>query len=127
VDGAYQVSLSRNEEPNSRMEERAQSGLPKRREHAVALQYSESDELPKIIASGAGEIARQILELAQQHSIPIQEDAELTDMLAKLPPGAFISPETYRLVAEIISFLYHSDKKFRLEHQELKPVLGPVE
>lgn len=96
---------------------------PKRREQAVALQYSEADELPRIIATGAGEVARQILELAQAHEIPIQEDQTLAELLSKLPPGAYISPETYRLVAEVISFLYHSDKTFRDAHQELRPVI----
>lgn len=92
-----------------------------KREHAIALQYTELDALPKIIASGAGEIARQILALAEEHGIPIQHDSTLTDMLSSLSVGSSISPDSYRIVAELISFLYHSDQRFRDRHQELKP------
>lgn len=93
------------------------------RAHAIALQYCQQDELPRIVASGAGEIAKQILELAKRHNIPVREDEELTAMLANLNVGAFISPESYQLVAEVISFLYHSDKEWRERHPELKDVM----
>lgn len=97
------------------------------RAQAIALQYTEQDELPRIIASGAGELARQILELAKKHNIPIREDEALTEMLSKLNVGAYISPESYQLVAEVISFLYHTDKEWRGRHPELKPVLERTE
>ncbi|MBX7144125.1 MAG: EscU/YscU/HrcU family type III secretion system export apparatus switch protein [Oligoflexia bacterium] len=96
----------------------------RKREHAVALQYAELDELPRIVATGAGEIARQILALAKEHEIPIQEDATLTEMLSNLSVGAHISPNTYKLVAEIISFLYHTDCEFQKAHPELTPVMS---
>jgi flagellar biosynthesis protein len=93
------------------------------RERAVALQYHESDELPKVIATGAGEIAREIMQIAREHNIPIQEDETLTDLLSQLSVGSPISPESFRIVAELICFLYQTDKDFKVKHPELKGVV----
>ena len=84
-----------------------------KRKHAVALQYSEGDHAPRIVASGAGEIARRILELAEKNNVPIRNDDTLTDLLAKLDVGFEIPPETYRAVAEILAFLYRTDSEWR--------------
>ncbi len=98
---------------------------PAPRQKAVALEYREKDRAPRVLASGAGEVAKRILELAREHDIPISEDATLTDMLSQLQVGSTISPESYRLVAEIISFLYHTDKRWRELRPDLEQVMGP--
>ena len=73
-----------------------------KRERAIALRYSDTNTAPQIIASGAGEIAKRIKQIAAENNIPIREDESLADMLAKLEVGSTISPESYRLVADII-------------------------
>lgn len=83
------------------------------RQRAVALRYEEDDKAPKIIATGAGEIARRILELAKQHDVPIKQDDSLVDILGKLDVDLEIPPETYNAVAEILAFLYRTDEKWR--------------
>jgi flagellar biosynthesis protein len=88
------------------------------REKAVALQYETGESVPRVLASGAGEIARQILRIADEHSIPIHEDAGLTQLLAQIPEGWQIPPETYELVSEIVCFLYGLDIK---QAQQAKP------
>jgi flagellar biosynthesis protein len=93
------------------------------RAQAVALQYNQQDQVPRIVASGSGEIAKQILELARENNIPIKQDEALTDMLAQISVGSYIPPESFRLVAEIISFLYLSDREWREAHPELAPIL----
>lgn len=98
------------------------------REQAVALQYSENDAIPRIISSGAGEVARTIIRLARESGVPVRRDAELVRLLDGLPGGAAIPPETFRLVAEVLAFLYKADAAFREKHPHLKPVLGdPIE
>lgn len=100
------------------------------RERAVALHYQDVEELPRILATGAGEIARQIIRIAQQHGIPVQRDDELTELLSKLDPGGVISPESYRLVAEVICFLYYTDREWQKAHRQLAPAIEiglPVE
>ncbi|MDC0357363.1 EscU/YscU/HrcU family type III secretion system export apparatus switch protein [Oligoflexia bacterium] len=105
------------------MSEKEPNNKKPRREKAVALQYTERDDLPKVLASGAGEIARQIMKLAEEHDVPVQHDQSLANMLSSLNIGADISPETFKLVAEVISFLYHTDQKWQEEHPFLNGVM----
>lgn len=79
------------------------------RNKAVALEYEGVNELPKVVASGVGEVARQIIQLAEAHDIPIHHNTELTDLLSKIPAGTDITPETFRLVAEVLCFLNFAD------------------
>jgi len=84
-----------------------------KRQRAVALRYGADDRAPKVVASGAGEIARRIIELAEEHHVPIKEDDSLVNILAKLDLGYEIPDETYRAVAEILAFLYRTDEEWR--------------
>lgn len=93
------------------------------RKHAVALSYNKVDELPQIVATGAGELARQIIELAERHEIPIHEDQGLAQLLSRLQVGESVSPETFQALAEIMSFLYFVDEEWRAEHEFLAPVI----
>ncbi len=78
---------------------------------AVALKYDPmQNEAPIVAAKGSGLLADRILELAREHSIPVQEDAALVEVLSKLDLDRQIPPELYSLVAEILSFIYRSDK-----------------
>ena len=86
---------------------------------AVALQYRDSEQLPKVITSGVAEVAEKIVALAKANGIPITQDDSLSEMLAKIPAGAVIPQESFRLVAEIVSFLYHCDKEWREKNPEL--------
>ncbi len=94
------------------------------REKAVALQYKSINDLPQIVASGAGEVARQIMQIAEEFGVPVRRDDVLADMLSRLNIGSVISPESYRLVAEVVCFLYHADQKWREEHKELGAVIS---
>ena len=86
------------------------------RKTAVALRYiPPEDTAPRIIASGYGEIARQILEIARQHDIPLHEDPAVAEALVKLEVGTEIPPEFYQIVAEILAFVYSLDKKWEVE------------
>ena len=52
---------------------------------AVALGYNRSqDNAPKVLASGAGEIANKIINLAKEHDIPIKEDPDLIEILSRV-------------------------------------------
>ncbi len=86
-----------------------------RRKKAVALRYSKDERAPKVVASGAGEIARRIIQLAAENNVPVREDDSLTEILAQLDIGYEIPPETYQAVAEILAFLYRADEDWRRE------------
>lgn len=78
---------------------------------AVALKYDPSlGEAPVVTAKGSGLLAERILEKARESGVPVQEDAALVEVLSKLDLDTQIPPELYTLVAEILSFIYRSDK-----------------
>ena len=96
----------------------------RRREKAVALQYDDLSDLPHVTAAGCGQIAKRIIALAEEHGVPIQRNDTLAELLRRANLGDAISPESYTLVAEVISFLYHADEEWRRQHSFLAPVLG---
>ncbi len=85
-----------------------------RRKAAAALRYRRDvDAIPRVTASGRGYIAEKILELAREAGIPIREDASLVEALARLDVGSEIPPELYRIVAEILAFVYRMDQQWK--------------
>lgn len=82
------------------------------RQLAVALGYDvDKDSSPKVLAKGAGHIAARIIELAKEHNIPVREDADLVQALAKLDLGEFIPSELYPAVAEVLAYVYRMNNK----------------
>lgn len=81
---------------------------------AVALLYDqEKSDAPRVIASGRGVIAQKIIETARQAGIHIQEDPDLVEILSKIPVGKDIPVELYQTIAEILSFVYQINDKFK--------------
>jgi flagellar biosynthetic protein FlhB len=75
---------------------------------AIALEYQPGQMgAPKVIAKGAGHIAKRIVELARQHGVPVIERKPLAQALYRLVkldreiPLAF-----YVLVAELLAYVY---------------------
>ncbi|HKJ83553.1 MAG TPA: EscU/YscU/HrcU family type III secretion system export apparatus switch protein [Mariprofundaceae bacterium] len=90
---------------------RAEVAMPDR-EAAVALGYDpDSQGAPKVLAAGFGEVARVILATAREHGVHIHEDANLAELLARVPVGGAIPEEAYQLVAELLAFLCMTDQK----------------
>ncbi len=80
---------------------------PEKRSKAVALRYDHPrDPAPRVVAKGQGRIAEKILEIAREHQIPIHEDPDLVEVLAKIELDRAIPPELYQAVAEVLAFLY---------------------
>ena len=74
---------------------------------AVALTYArDSEEAPRVVAKGHGEIAAAIEKLAKAHGIPIRKDASLASLLAAVELDSFIPVEAYVAVAQILSYIY---------------------
>lgn len=79
---------------------------------AIAMRYDlEKDRSPRIVARGKGAIADKILEIARQNGIPVHEDPELIEALAKLDVQQEIPSELYQVMAEVLTFIYKSNKK----------------
>ncbi len=78
-----------------------------KREFAVALQYDGGNaSAPRVTAKGGGDVAQRIIELAQEHNIPMQENPVMAQALAQIDIGEEIPQQLYLAVAEIIAFAY---------------------
>ncbi|WP_415902782.1 EscU/YscU/HrcU family type III secretion system export apparatus switch protein [Neptuniibacter sp. QD29_5] len=77
------------------------------RQKAIALKYDqEMGKAPLIVAKGMGEIAEQIIALAEENNIHIHESPELVEVLIRLELGDEIPESLYRAIAEVIAFAY---------------------
>lgn len=74
---------------------------------AVALKYDhDQGRAPLVVAKGMGEIAEQIIRLAEENDIHIHESPELVEVLVRLELGDEIPEALYRAIAEVIAFAY---------------------
>ncbi len=89
---------------------------PKKRKKAVAIKYDQSkDSAPKVTAKGDGTIAEHIIELAREAGIPIKENQDLVEILSRLDINQEIPPETYVVVAQILSWVYQINNRAKTE------------
>lgn len=85
---------------------------------AVAVKYDvKKDRAPKILASGRGSMAEEILRLAEENQIPFYEDKTLATLLAKLKFDEEIPPQLYTVVAEVLAFAYQLEKLAKKRQQ----------
>jgi flagellar biosynthesis protein len=83
---------------------------------AAALMYDAGrDSAPRVTAKGRGHIADKIIEEARRHGIPIKEDPALVEILSRLDLDEYIPAELYTAVAEILSFVYAVNERYRQE------------
>ncbi|MCF6344256.1 MAG: EscU/YscU/HrcU family type III secretion system export apparatus switch protein [Devosiaceae bacterium] len=79
---------------------------------AVALNYEkESDNAPKVIAKGYGEVAKRIVETAKENDIIIETNEMLAEALSNVELDETIPIELYEAVAEIIGFVLRANEK----------------
>lgn len=91
----------------------AEKEPPTKRQLAVALRYNEDLEAaPRVLAKGAGGVAQRILDMAKEQKIPVREDPDLVEALAKLDVGALIPTELYPAVAEVLAFVYRENQRY---------------
>lgn len=88
----------------------------KKRQHAVALKYEANKGAPRVTAKGKGVLAEKIIELAKANNIPVREDPDLVEILAKVELGQEIPEEMYKAVAEILAFVYRLNNKWKEDH-----------
>jgi flagellar biosynthesis protein len=89
------------------------NNTPPNREKAVSLKYDpEVSGSPRVTAKGSGLVARKIIELARKHNIPVKEDPDLIQILSRLELNQEIPPSVYKVVAEILAFVYSLNQKY---------------
>ncbi len=87
---------------------------------AVALRYDlDPSHVPKIVASGRGELAESILAAAFAAGVKVRRDADLTELLAAMELGEDIPAEAFVAVAEVLRYVFEANGKLRiLEERE---------
>ena len=81
---------------------------------AAALRYEPGSDLaPVVIASGYGEIAERIINVAEQTGIPVYRDDSVSSMLCMLDVGRNIPPDLYEIVAKIYCSILSTAEKFK--------------
>lgn len=78
-------------------------------QNAVALAYQAGELAPKVVAKGRGMLAEQIIARAREHGVFVHESKELVGLLMQVELDRHIPPELYRVVAELLAWLYHID------------------
>lgn len=74
---------------------------------AVALHYERGvDDAPRVLASGKGHVAEQILAVAHAEGIKVRQDADLIEILSTLDVDSVIPLEAFAAVAEILNYVY---------------------
>ena len=89
------------------------------RKEAVALSYDPNSAVaPKVVATGKGKIAENIVEKARAHDIPIQEDSSLVEILGQLNINVSIPEELYLAVSEVFAYVYQIDRQHGLKKNQ---------
>ena len=80
---------------------------------AVALKYdARKDSVPKVTAKGEGLVAERIIELAREHQVAVKEDPDLLQILSQVDINKEIPPSVYKIVAELLAFIYKLNNKY---------------
>ena len=79
---------------------------------AAALQYDpKTQNAPKILASGKGEIAKKIIQKAKEFDVPLFANEALVNSLLELDIDAEIPQELYQATVEVFVWLAKVEKK----------------
>lgn len=79
------------------------------------------DGAPRVVASGRGAVAEQILNLAFAHGVRVREDADLAAILAGVEVDCEIPLEALAAVAEILSYVYRANAQAGTQAPEERP------
>ena len=69
----------------------------------------DGDALPKVVASGQGRVAEQILEMAFTSGVKVREDADLAELLSVVQLDSEIPADALVAVAEILAYIYRAN------------------
>ncbi|WP_028511366.1 EscU/YscU/HrcU family type III secretion system export apparatus switch protein [Ruminococcus sp. NK3A76] len=84
------------------------------KQKAVALKYdTERENAPVVVASGCGEVAKRIIDVAEKNGIPVYRDDSAASLMCMLQVGSSIPPELYEVIAGIYVSLLRSSKELR--------------
>ena len=71
---------------------------------AIALKY-EPGGAPRVVATGRGWLGQQIIDVARESGVPLEENPALAEALSTLELDEEIPEQLYRAIAEILGFI----------------------
>ena len=80
-------------------------------QNAVALAYEVGSRAPKVVAKGRGLIAEEIIRRANESGVFVHQSRELVALLMQVELDQDIPPLLYRVVAELLAWLYHVETR----------------
>lgn len=84
------------------------------KDKAVALKYdTEKENAPVVVASGYGEVAKKIIDVAEKNGIPVFRDDSVASLMCMLKVGSSIPPELYEAVSTVYVSLLKSSKELK--------------
>lgn len=72
---------------------------------AVALKYPEGAAAPFVTVTAKGELARKVLDAAEENDITIVKNDELTDFLSVQEIGTCVPETVWPVLAKIFAFV----------------------
>jgi flagellar biosynthesis protein len=93
---------------------------PDARQNAVALAYEVGSRAPKVVAKGRGLIAEEIIRRANENGVFVHQSRELVALLMQVELDQDIPPLLYRVVAELLAWLYQVESR-QAARQSLPP------
>jgi flagellar biosynthesis protein len=82
------------------------------KQKAVALRYdTDKESAPKVVAKGEGQVAQNIIKIAELNDLPIKKDEDLIELLSKVELDKEVPQALYKAVAEVFSFIYKVTNK----------------
>jgi flagellar biosynthesis protein len=89
---------------------------------AAALKYAHGEDgTPVVVATGKGDLAAKIIEIAKREDVPVYKDSVLAQALVKLGAGVEIPPDLYSAVAHVLVHVASLDKKVLASHVKHQP------
>lgn len=68
-------------------------------------------DAPRVVASGRGAVAEQILQIAFERGVKVRTDSDLAEILAAIEVDSEIPLAALAGVAEILRYLYQTDRQ----------------
>ncbi len=97
--------------------------------YAIALKYERGvDSAPMVLAKGQSLFAQKIKEIAKENGVPMVENRPVAQALYKVGEvGKTIPPDLYQAVAEILGFVYCTNRYYfhKLKERRLNAPPGP--
>ncbi|TDQ36935.1 EscU/YscU/HrcU family type III secretion system export apparatus switch protein [Aureibacillus halotolerans] len=85
--------------------------LKKRGPSAAVLKYDAQSTMgPEVVAQGHGRVAKELIRLAKDNNVHMEENAGLLAELLSIDLGEQVPPQLYQVIAEVLLLIEEMEK-----------------